>query len=106
MESNSKISQTFSCNEKYGIYSLKEDHFPIPCLNGNMLYLDGYFNNKPDEKSIRFLEFFCNNQRFDDGKYEAPKNQFCKNTSCYGKHTCYWGVIKLLKGISFIPKPS
>jgi hypothetical protein len=49
------------------------------------------------------LKFFFNFQRFDDGKYEEPKNQFCTNTSCYGKHTCYWGIVKLLKGISFIP---
>ncbi len=90
-------------DHEYGIYTLKEDHFPIPCLNGNLLYLDCYFNTKPDERSYRLLEFFCKNQRFDDGKYEEPKNQFCKNTSCYGKHTCYWGVIKLLKGISFLP---
>jgi hypothetical protein len=91
-------------DEEYGIYTLKEDHFPIPCLNGNILYLDCYFNNGPDEKSKRLLKFFFEFQRFDDGKYEEPKNQFCTNTSCYGKHTCYWGIVKLLKGISFIPK--
>ena len=91
-------------DEAHGIYTLKEDHFPIPCLNGNMLYLDAYFNNGPDEKSKRVLKFFFQFQRFDDGKYEEPKNQFCVNTSCYGKHTCYWGIVKLLKGISFIPK--
>lgn len=89
---------------KHGIYTLKEDHFPIPCLNGNMLYLDCYFNGKPDEKSQRLLDFFGAFQRFDDGEYQAPKNRFCSNTSCYGKHTCYWGVVKLLKGISFIPE--
>lgn len=91
-------------DEEYGIYSLKEDHFPIPCLNGNMLYIDCYFNEKPCKKSERLLDFFIENQRFDDGAYELPKNQFCSNTSCYGKHTCYWGIIKLLKGISFIPE--
>ncbi|WP_158858886.1 hypothetical protein [Lunatibacter salilacus] len=91
-------------DEEHGIYSLKEDHFPIPCLNGNMLFLDCYFNGGPDDKSKRLLEFFYDYQRFDDGKYEGAKNQFCSNTSCYGKHTCYWGVVKLLKGISFIPE--
>ncbi len=87
----------------YGIYSLKEDHFPIPCLNGNLLYLDAYFNGELSEKSRRLLTFFHQYQRFDDGTYEEAKNEFCSNTSCYGKHTCYWGVTKLLKGISFIP---
>ena len=89
---------------EYGIYTLKEDHFPIPCLNGNMLYLDCYFNGRPDEKSQSLLNFFCSYQRFDDGQYQEPKNRFCSNTSCYGQHTCYWGVVKLLKGISFIPE--
>lgn len=91
-------------DKEHGIYSLKEDHFPIPCLNGNILYLDGYFNNGPDENSKQLVKFFFKHQRFDDGKYEEPKHQFCINTSCYGKHTCYWGIVKLLKGISFIPK--
>lgn len=90
-------------DDKHGIYSLKEDHFPIPCLNGNMLYLDCYFEGGPDEGSNRLLNFFHKYQRFDDGKYKEPKNQFCSNKSCYGKHSCYWGIIKLLKGISFIP---
>lgn len=89
---------------KFGIYTLKEDHFPIPCLNGNMIYLDCYFNGKPSEKSQQALAFFYKYQRFDDGKYEVEPNEFCTNKSCYGKHTCYWGVVKLLKGISFIPQ--
>jgi len=93
-------------DKESGIYSLKEDHFPIPCLNGNMLYLDGYFNVELDDQSHHLLDFFSENQRFDDGKYAEPKNHFCSNTSCYGKHTCYWGVVKLLKGISFISKPN
>ncbi len=91
-------------DEGFGIYSLKEDHFPIPCLNGNMLYLDAYFNKADDPRNKRLLDFFSRNQRFDDGEYVEPKNKFCSNTSCYGKHTCYWGVVKLLKGISFIPQ--
>ena len=91
-------------DSKFGIYTLKQDHFPIPCLNGNMIYLDCYFNGFPSDKSWKAIDFFNEFQRFDDGTYETPKNQFCSNTSCYGKHTCYWGIIKLLKGISFIPK--
>lgn len=89
---------------KFGIYTLKEDHFPIPCLNGNMVYLDAYYNKKPSKETQQVLAFFHKNQRFDDGKYETPPNKYCSNKSCYGKHTCYWGVVKLLKGISFIQK--
>jgi hypothetical protein len=88
----------------YGIFSLGESHFPIPCLNGNMLYLDAYFNRSLSEKSVSTVNFFSEFQRFDDGAYQQPRNRFCSNTSCFGKHTCYWGVVKLLKGLSFIPK--
>jgi len=89
---------------EFGTYTLKEDHFPIPCLNGNIIYLDSYFNGKPSDKSLKALSFFYNYQRFDDGCYIGEKNEFCSNTSCYGKHSCYWGVVKLFKGISFIAK--
>lgn len=88
----------------YGIFSLKKSHFPIPCLNGNMIYLDCYFNGHPGKKSLKAIEFFAKYQRFDDGSYATEKNKFCTNKSCYGPHTCYWGIVKLLKGISFIPE--
>ncbi len=93
-------------DSNYGIYSLGKDHFPIPCLNGNMIYLDAYFNRSLSEQSVSAIHFFCLNQRFDDGVYLHPKSPFCSNTSCYGKHTCYWGVVKLMKGLSFIPRES
>jgi len=90
----------------FGIYSLKEDHFPIPCLNGNMLYLDAYFNEALDKRSKQVIDFFVQYQRFDDGCYKEAKNEYCSNKSCYGTHSCYWGITKLLKGLSFIPKQS
>ncbi len=60
---------------------MKEDHFPIPCLNGNMVYIDRYFkhalNGFPDNKSLKALAFFYQCQRFDEqNKY--TKNHFLK----------------------------
>ena len=98
-----KVLQKHFFDPEHGIFTLKEDHFPIPCLNGNMIYLDCYFNGSPGKKSMQALKFFFKYQRFDDGNYLVEKNAFCTNTSCYGKHSCYWGITKLLKGISFIP---
>lgn len=91
-------------DKKERIYSLGNNHFPIPCLNGNIIYLDAYFNEQLSENSMAAISFFSKYQRFDDGTYLEPRNIYCKNTSCYGKHTCYWGVVKLLKGLSFIPE--
>lgn len=92
-------------DSEQGVYSLKEDHFPIPCLNGNMIYLDLYFNGSISPESQSAIDFFCQVQRFDDGEYSQnhPANQYCTNSHCYGKHSCYWGILKLFKGLSFIP---
>jgi hypothetical protein len=80
-------------------------HFPIPCLNGNMIYLQQYFATSRSESLDKIIGFFAAYQRFDDGDFKTPNAYpYCSNTACYGKHTCYWGVTKLLKGISFIPK--
>lgn len=50
------------------------------------------------------INFFSEYQRFDDGDFKTPKEfPYMRNTSCYGNHTCYYGVIKLLKGLSHIP---
>jgi hypothetical protein len=79
--------------------------FPIPCLNGNMIHLQHYFETAHSETLDKTIGFFAAYQRFDDGDFKTPKSYpYCSNTYCYGKHTCFWGVTKLLKGISFIPK--
>jgi hypothetical protein len=70
-----------------------------------MIYLQHYFETSHSEALDKTIGFFAAYQRFDDGDFKTPKSYpYCSNTSCYGKHTCYWGVTKLLKGISFIPK--
>jgi len=91
---------------EHGLFSLPGmSYFPIPCLNGNMIYLNQYFETNQTEILDQTLAFFAAYQRFDDGDFKTPGDYpYCANKSCYGKHTCYWGVTKLLKGISFIPK--
>lgn len=91
---------------EHGVFRLPDmGRFPIPCLNGNMIYLHHYFETAHSETLNKTIGFFATYQRFDDGDFKTPKSYpYCSNIFCYGKHTCYWGVIKLLKGISFIPK--
>jgi hypothetical protein len=82
-----------------------KSHFPIPCLNGNLIYLHQYFEPSFSEAVNKTIQFFAAYQRFDDGGFNTPRTYpYCSNISCYGKHSCYSGVTKLLKGISFIPK--
>jgi len=89
-----------------GVFRLLDDsHSPIPCLNGIIIYLHYYFETSFSNKLEETINFFDTYQRFDDGDFKTPESYpYLSNTSCYGKHTCYWGVCKLLKGISFIPK--
>ena len=101
-----KTIQDHFYDKKNKIYSLKNYLFPVPCLNGNIIYLESYFNGSISEKTLKAIEFFCKYQRFDDGNYITEKNKYCTNRSCYGQHTCYWGIVKLFKGLSFIPKKS
>jgi hypothetical protein len=93
-------------DQEHGISRLPGmSHFPIPCLNGNMLYLLQYFQAAQQNVVGSTVQFFARYQRFDDGGFKTPSEYpYYSNTSCYGKHTCYWGVTKLLKGLSFIPK--
>jgi hypothetical protein len=93
-------------NPEHGIFTLPDlCRFPIPCLNGNMIHLHSYFKTDQTETLNKVIDFFAENQRFDDGDFKTPQTMpYCSNKYCYGRHTCYWGVVKLLKGITFIPK--
>jgi len=98
------ISQHFLDKENR-IFTIGKSHFPIPCLNGNMLYLLQYFKADNHNFTESIIDFFSDYQRFDDGDFKTPGSfPYFSNRSCYGKHTCYWGVTKLLKGLSFIPE--
>jgi hypothetical protein len=100
-----KIITEHFWDEEYGIFTIGKSHFPIPCLNGNMIYLLQYFNMNEKNRVDRVVDFFSQYQRFDDGDFKTPYTfPYHNNKSCYGKHTCFWGVVKLLKGFSFIPE--
>ena len=104
LEKPLKIISDHFFDKENKIYTIGKSHFPIPCLNGNMLYLHSYFQWGDDKRIQEIIDFFTKYQRFDDGDFKTPKSfPYCSNKSCYGKHTCYWGIIKLLKGLSFIP---
>lgn len=99
------VTERFYAPE-HGIFRLPGmTHFPIPCLNGSMIYLHYYFQTDQADLLNKVIGFFAAYQRFDDGDFKTPKSYpYGSNTACYGRHTCYWGVVKLLKGLSFIPK--
>jgi hypothetical protein len=93
-------------NAEHEVFTLPNlCRFPIPCLNGNMIHLHSYFMATQPKMLNKVIDFFAEYQRFDDGDFKTPKTTpYCSNKYCYGKHTCFWGVVKLLKGIAFIPQ--
>lgn len=100
-----KIIRDHFYDNENKIFSIGKSHFPIPCLNGNMIYLLCYFKFNDWDLINLIVDFFYKYQRFDDGGFQTPSTfPYYRNISCYGKHTCFWGVVKLLKGLSFIPK--
>lgn len=97
------ISEHFY-DKEHGIFSIGKSHFPIPCLNGNMVYLLSYFRSNERDRLGSVVKFFEKYQRFDDGDFRIPtKFSYFSNKSCYGNHSCYWGIVKLLKGLVHIP---
>lgn len=99
-----KIITEHFYDKEQGVFSIGRSHFPIPCLNGNMVYLLSYFKSGEWDKLASVVKFFEKYQRFDDGDFLTPsKFPYFSNKSCYGNHSCYWGIVKLLKGLVHMP---
>ncbi len=78
----------------------------IPCFMGNMVHALCAFGFGGDRRVRSSIEFLAKHQRFDDGGYKPQKEwpHFGKEDRCWGGHTCYWGVTKLLRAMTVIPE--
>ena len=76
----------------------------IPCLTGNMVYSLlrlGYLGDERVERGIHWLTRFL---RFDDSDSAPPRNwPYAPWEMCYGRHSCFMGVVKGLKALAAIP---
>lgn len=76
----------------------------IPCLTGNMVWSLlrlGYLGDERVERGIAWLARYL---RFDDGDSSPPANwPYNRWESCYGRHSCFMGVVKGLKALAEIP---
>ena len=77
----------------------------MPCFMGNMVWSlcsMGYAERPEVKSSFRFL---VEHQRFDDGDWKTPNTYPYRGRRdrCWGAHTCYWGVTKLLKAMTAVP---
>ncbi|MFH2112510.1 MAG: hypothetical protein ABIJ47_14775 [Candidatus Bathyarchaeota archaeon] len=77
----------------------------MPCFMGNMVWslcAMGYGEQPDVRNGFRFL---VEHQRFDDGYWKTPNTYPYRGRGdrCWGTHTCYWGVTKLLKAMTVVP---
>ena len=77
----------------------------IPCFIGNMVHALCSFGLGGDPRVRSSFEFLVRHQRFDDGGYKPEKEwpHFGRQDRCWGGHTCYWGVTKLLRAMTVVP---
>jgi hypothetical protein len=78
----------------------------LPCFIGNMVHALCAFGFGGDHRVRSSFEFLVRHQRFDDGGYKPQKEwpHFGRQDRCWGGHTCYWGVTKLLRAMTVIPE--
>ena len=78
----------------------------IPCFIGNMVHALCAFGFGGDPRVRSSFEFLARHQRFDDGGYKPQKEwpHFGRQDRCWGGHTCYWGVTKLLRAMTVVPE--
>jgi hypothetical protein len=76
----------------------------LPCLTGNMVWSLVRLGFMEDPRVQRGIEWIVKYQRFDDGEAWPPKIwPYEKATYCFGKHSCFMGVVKALKALAEIP---
>jgi len=82
------------------------NHEPSPCINGHILYILGYFGKGGLYEASTVIQHFAQYQRFDDGDFKTPRQYPYSGPTdhCYSRHTCYWGVTGLLKGLVYLPQ--
>lgn len=75
----------------------------IPCLTGNMVWSLIQFGYLEDSRVQKAVEWITNFMRFNDGvEVEKQVSPYNKIDMCWGKHTCFMGIVKTLKGLGSI----
>jgi hypothetical protein len=76
----------------------------IPCLTGNMTWALLRLGHLDDPRVRSAIDWITSYQRFDDGESVVPQGwPYDQFEQCWGKHTCFLGVVKGLKALAEIP---
>ncbi len=77
----------------------------IPCLTGNLIWSLICFGYIDDPRLQQAIHWVTNYMRINDGIENDPQNPpYDRLEMCWGKHTCFMGAVKVLKGLSAIPQ--
>lgn len=77
----------------------------IPCLTGNMIWSLIHFGYVDDPRLQRAINWITRFMRLNDGDEDNPQiPPYDRYEMCWGKHTCFMGIVKALKGLSAIPQ--
>ena len=77
----------------------------IPCLTGNMVWSLIHFGYLDDPRLQKAIHWITRFMRLNDGVENNPQiPPYDRYEICWGKHTCFMGVVKALKGLSVIPQ--
>jgi hypothetical protein len=77
----------------------------IPCLTGNMTWSLQRLGYKKDSSVQHGIDWLVKYLRFDDGDTRPPDDwPYNRYEMCYGKHSCFMGVVKGLKALAEIPE--
>ncbi len=76
----------------------------IPCLTGNMIWSLARLGYHEDERFRRGVDWLAKYLRFDDGESKPPRDwPYNRWEMCYGRHSCFMGVVKGLKALAEVP---
>jgi hypothetical protein len=79
----------------------------IPCLTGNMVWSLLRLGFGTDPRVRQGIDWLAEFLRFDDGDSRPPAD-FPYNhwEMCYGRHSCFMGVVKGLRALAEVPPPT
>jgi len=76
-----------------------------PCMTGKMIWPLIRFGYLDDQRVQHSIQWIVKYQRFDDGGQKHPPEGWpYRWTSCWGRHTCFRGVVRNLKALAEIPR--
>ncbi len=77
----------------------------IPCLTGNMAWAMTRLGYGDDPRVAAAIDWICLHQQARDGA-EGPPSESAHDQRlepCFGRHSCFMGVVKSLKALAAIP---